>query len=57
MAKFTAEARINLHIIVHYGRNSHHIVEGIFKALARALDQASSYDERVQGVLSTKGKL
>ena len=55
--KFALEARINLHVIVPYGRNTHHIVEAIFKALARALDDAVQIDPRVQGVPSTKGLL
>ena len=50
-------ARMNLHILVHYGRNKHHVVESIFKALAKAIDQATQVDTRVRGVLSTKGKL
>jgi imidazoleglycerol-phosphate dehydratase len=48
---------MNLHVNVLYGRNSHHIMEAIFKALAKALDQATSIDDRVKGVLSTKGSL
>ena len=55
--KFALEARINLHLIVPYGRNTHHIIEAIFKALARALDDAVQIDPRVQGVPSTKGLL
>lgn len=55
--KFALEARITLHVIVHYGRNTHHMIEAVFKALARALDEASSIDPRVQGVPSTKGVL
>lgn len=50
-------AAMNLHVNVLYGRNSHHIMEAVFKALAKALDQATSVDERVTGVLSTKGRL
>jgi imidazoleglycerol-phosphate dehydratase len=46
-----------LHIIVHYGRNSHHIAEAIFKATARALRNAVETDPRVRGIPSTKGKL
>ena len=53
----TTHAAMNLHINVLYGRNPHHIIESVFKALAKALDQATSTDPRVQGVLSTKGKL
>jgi imidazoleglycerol-phosphate dehydratase len=55
--KFALEARITLHVIVHYGQNTHHIVEAIFKALGRALDEATSIDPREQGVPSTKGVL
>ncbi|OCT15783.1 imidazoleglycerol-phosphate dehydratase [Paenibacillus pectinilyticus] len=55
--KFALEARITLHVIVHYGQNTHHMIEGVFKALARALDEATSIDPRVQGVPSTKGVL
>ncbi|WP_193550762.1 imidazoleglycerol-phosphate dehydratase HisB [Salicibibacter kimchii] len=55
--KFAVEARINLHVIVHYGRNTHHIIEAIFKALARALSEAVEIDPRVKGVPSTKGVL
>ncbi|HZK37682.1 MAG TPA: imidazoleglycerol-phosphate dehydratase, partial [Clostridia bacterium] len=40
-----------------YGKNDHHIIESIFKAFAKALDKATSYDSRIEGVLSTKGKL
>lgn len=55
--KFALEARINLHVIVHYGTNTHHIIEAIFKALARALDEATTVDPRIKGVPSTKGML
>jgi len=48
---------INLHIKVLDGKNNHHIAEAIFKAFARALDMATSIDERIDGVLSTKGML
>ena len=53
----STHAAMNLHINVPYGRNPHHIMEAIFKALAKALDQAVSLDPRVSGVLSTKGSL
>lgn len=53
----TTHAAMNLHINVAYGRNPHHIMESIFKALAKALDQAVAVDVRVKGVLSTKGRL
>jgi len=55
--KFALEARINLHVIVHYGTNIHHIIEAIFKALSRALDEATQVDPRVDGIPSTKGSL
>jgi Imidazoleglycerol-phosphate dehydratase len=54
---FVTHGALNLHINVPYGRNPHHIMEAIFKALAKSLDQATSIDERVTGVLSTKGRL
>ncbi|TWI60005.1 imidazoleglycerol-phosphate dehydratase HisB [Halalkalibacter nanhaiisediminis] len=57
MWKLALEARMNLHIIVHYGHNTHHMIEAVFKALARALDEATSIDDRVKGVPSTKGLL
>ena len=47
----------NLHVIVHHGRNSHHISEGIFKSLARSLRMAVTIDPRQSGVASTKGVL
>jgi imidazoleglycerol-phosphate dehydratase len=46
-----------LHIVCHHGRNTHHIVEAIFKASARALRQACEPDPRGSGVPSTKGVL
>jgi imidazoleglycerol-phosphate dehydratase len=55
--KLALEARMNLHVIVHYGTNTHHIIEAIFKALGRALDAATTIDPRVTGVPSTKGML
>ncbi|AND42147.1 MULTISPECIES: imidazoleglycerol-phosphate dehydratase HisB [Cytobacillus] len=55
--KLALEARMNLHVIVHYGQNTHHIIEAIFKALARALDEATTIDPRIKGVPSTKGML
>ena len=50
-------AGMNLHINVSYGENDHHVVESVFKAFGRALDQASSLDDRVKGVRSSKGAL
>jgi imidazoleglycerol-phosphate dehydratase len=50
-------ARMNLHAQVLYGRNDHHKLEALFKALARALDGATQLDPRREGVPSTKGTL
>ena len=50
-------AGMNLHIKVLSGSNNHHIIEGIFKAFARALDEATGIDVRITGILSTKGSL
>lgn len=55
--KLALEARMNLHVIIHYGRNTHHMIEAVFKALGRALDEATMIDPRVKGVPSTKGML
>lgn len=52
-----SQAALNLHINLRYGRNPHHIIEAVFKAFAKALDQAVTIDDRVSGVLSTKGSL
>ena len=54
---FATHAALNLHVNVLYGRNPHHIMEAGFKALAKALDQATGLDGRVSGVPSTKGRL
>ena len=54
---FVQKSGISLHINVTYGDNTHHIVEAIFKAFARALDIASTLDKRITGVMSTKGQL
>jgi imidazoleglycerol-phosphate dehydratase len=54
---FANEARCNLHVDVLRGDEPHHVVEAIFKALAKALDLACQRDPRVRGVPSTKGKL
>ena len=48
---------ITLHIKVLYGSNNHHMIEAIFKAFGRALDDATRMDDRIQGVMSTKGSL
>jgi imidazoleglycerol-phosphate dehydratase len=54
---FASNAGVTLHINLHYGSNAHHMIEGIFKAFAGALSEAVYIDERIQGVLSTKGVL
>lgn len=48
---------LNFHVLCHHGRNTHHIVEGIFKATARALRMAVEQDPRTIGIPSTKGTL
>jgi len=48
---------ITLHLKCIHGRNDHHIIESIFKAFGRALDEATSIDQRIKGVMSTKGQL
>ncbi len=52
-----ANALCNLHIVLHHGRNSHHISEAIFKSAARSLRMAIEQDPRTTGVPSTKGTL
>lgn len=52
-----ANALCNLHVLLHYGRNSHHVSEAIFKSAARALRMAIETDPRQPGVPSTKGTL
>lgn len=54
---FCQHAGINMHLEVLSGHDSHHIIEGVFKALAKALDMATQTDPRVKGVPSTKGSL
>jgi imidazoleglycerol-phosphate dehydratase len=54
---FANEARCNLHVDVVRGAEPHHVVEAVFKALAKALDLACQRDPRVRGIPSTKGKL
>ena len=54
---FAFNAAITLHVKVLYGKNSHHKVEAIFKALGHALKNAVTIDEKIHGVLSSKGKL
>lgn len=52
-----ANALMNLHLVLHHGSNSHHIAEGAFKATARALREAVSFDPRETGIPSSKGTL
>ena len=52
-----ANALCNLHILLHHGRNSHHISEAIFKSVARSLRAAVEVDPSIKGVPSTKGTL
>jgi imidazoleglycerol-phosphate dehydratase len=52
-----ANALMNLHVVLHHGRNSHHIAEAIFKGTARALRLAVTVDPRQTGVPSSKGTL
>lgn len=47
--------KFTIHIKVLDGKNNHHIIECIFKAFAKAFDMATSYDDRIKGVMSTKG--
>ena len=54
---FCVKCGLNMHIRMITSCETHHLFEAIFKGVAKALDQATSYDERIQGVLSTKGTL
>lgn len=53
----TVKAGMNIHIQLMKGEEIHHTFEAVFKAFAKSLDQATTYDERITGVLSTKGVL
>jgi imidazoleglycerol-phosphate dehydratase len=53
----SSSGAFNLHVVLHHGRNTHHIIEGIFKATARALRQAVELDPRAPSIPSTKGVL
>ena len=57
MQAFAVNARLTLHVNLRYGSNTHHCIEGIFKALAQALRRALEIDGRATGVPSTKGML
>ena len=50
-------AGMNLHFMILSGENSHHIAEAMYKAFAKALDEATTIDPRIEGVQSTKGML
>jgi len=54
---FAEHCKCNLHIEVFYGRNQHHIIEAVFKSATRALSQAVRIDDRIKGVMSTKGTI
>lgn len=54
---FVNHAGITLHINVHYGQNTHHIIESIFKGFGRALGEASAKNSQITGIPSTKGLL
>lgn len=56
-AGLASGAQMNLHIRQLAGENTHHIVEAMFKAVAKSMDMASQVDDRIHGVLSTKGTL
>lgn len=53
----SANALMNLHLVLHHGSNSHHVAEALFKATARALREAVAIDPRQSGVPSSKGSL
>jgi len=53
----SSQAGLTLHVSILAGRDAHHMAEGVFKALGRALDMAISHDLRVKGIPSTKGIL
>lgn len=54
---FVTNSGITLHVNVFYGRNTHHIIEAIFKGLGRALRDALTIDQRLKGIPSTKGRI
>ena len=54
---FCVKGGLNLHINTHYGENEHHVLESIYKALGRAMNQACTIDSRISGTLSSKGSL
>lgn len=54
---FCVKGGFNLHINAYYGVNEHHVLESVFKAMGRALNTATRINDRVSGVLSSKGSL
>ena len=54
---FSVKGCFNLHINVDYGSNEHHVLESVFKALGRSLHTASRVNEKITGILSSKGSL
>lgn len=54
---FAANALANVHVLAHYGRNSHHLAEAVFKACGRAIRAATESDSRMVGAPSTKGSI
>ena len=54
---FVSKSGLTLHVESQYGRNTHHILEAVFKALGRALKNAVTIDPRMKGIPSTKGEL
>ncbi len=50
-------AEVTLHVRLLQGKNTHHVIEAVFKALGRAIKEAVSIDERIEGIMSTKGQL
>ena len=54
---FANKSGMNLHIDAPYGENDHHLIESVFKSFARSLDQATTMDNRVRSVRSSKGVL
>lgn len=57
MVAFSNTAGIDLHVTLHYGKDIHHSIESVYKALGRALSAAVLKDKRIKGVMSTKGRL
>ncbi|WP_087974471.1 imidazoleglycerol-phosphate dehydratase HisB [Oceanobacillus rekensis] len=54
---FVSNAKVTLHINLEYGKNTHHMIESIFKGFGRVLDQATQKNPRMKGIPSTKGSL